>query len=73
MRKLLWLISKAYETYNVAFVSFNISMDLNNDLPGISTCTTCRFVEDKSNYWTAVLYFKHPNGSFIRVGFFRLK
>jgi len=42
-------------------------MDPENDLPGISTCTTCRFVEDKSNYWTAVLYFKHPNGSFLRV------
>ncbi|KAF9522184.1 hypothetical protein CPB83DRAFT_899858 [Crepidotus variabilis] len=41
-------------------------MDTNHDFPQ-STCTTCRFKEDKSNYWTAVLYFKHPNGSFIRV------
>jgi len=47
-------------------------MDPNNDLPQLSTCTTCRFVEDKSNYWTAVLYFKHPNGSFIRVSLRRL-
>ncbi|RXW18784.1 hypothetical protein EST38_g7070 [Candolleomyces aberdarensis] len=47
--------------------AFNITMDPENDLPGLSTCTTCRFVEDKSNYWTAVMYFKHPNGSFIRV------
>jgi len=37
------------------------------DLPVILTCTTGRFVEAKVNYWTAVLYFKHPNGSFIRV------
>ncbi|TFK23812.1 hypothetical protein FA15DRAFT_593485 [Coprinopsis marcescibilis] len=42
-------------------------MDPENDLPALSTCTTCRFVEDKSNYWTAVLYFKHPNGTFLRV------
>ncbi|RXW18758.1 hypothetical protein EST38_g7097 [Candolleomyces aberdarensis] len=32
-----------------------------------ATCTTCRFAEDKSNYWTAVMYFRHPNGSYIRV------
>ncbi|KAF6746658.1 hypothetical protein DFP72DRAFT_922477 [Ephemerocybe angulata] len=42
-------------------------MDPSIDLAATSTCTTCRFVEDKSNYWTAVLYFKHPNGSYIRV------
>ncbi|TFK21425.1 hypothetical protein FA15DRAFT_81461 [Coprinopsis marcescibilis] len=42
-------------------------MDPNIDISETSTCTTCRFVEDKSNYWTAVLYFKHPNGTFIRV------
>ncbi|TEB29157.1 hypothetical protein FA13DRAFT_664357 [Coprinellus micaceus] len=42
-------------------------MHPDNDLPAMSSCTTCRFVEDKSNYWTAVMYFKHPNGSFIRV------
>jgi len=50
-----------------SILSFNLSMNPNNDLPALSTCTTCRFVEDKSNYWTAVMYFKHPNGSFIRV------
>ncbi|KAG2006715.1 hypothetical protein CC2G_014468 [Coprinopsis cinerea AmutBmut pab1-1] len=37
------------------------------DIAELATCTTCRFVEDKSNYWTAVLYFKHPNGTFLRV------
>jgi len=47
--------------------AFNISMDPNNDLPALSTCTTCKFKEDLSNYWTAVLFFKHANGSFIRV------
>ncbi|CAA7260885.1 unnamed protein product [Cyclocybe aegerita] len=46
---------------------FNITMDPNNDLPDMATCTTCRFQEDKSNYWTAVMYFKHPNGSYTRV------
>ncbi|KAJ3496241.1 hypothetical protein NMY22_g19838 [Coprinellus aureogranulatus] len=47
--------------------AFNMSMDPSLDIPKLATCTTCRFVEDKSNYWTAVMYFKHPNGSFIRV------
>ncbi|KAF6751933.1 hypothetical protein DFP72DRAFT_991213 [Ephemerocybe angulata] len=42
-------------------------MDPSLDLPTIATCTTCRFVEDKSNYWTAVMYFRHRNGSYIRV------
>ena len=42
-------------------------MDPKNDLPALSTCTTCKFKEDASNYWTAVLYFKHQNGSYIRV------
>lgn len=32
-----------------------------------SACMTCRFKEDKLNYWTAVLYSKHSNGSYIRV------
>lgn len=32
-----------------------------------SSCTTCQFSEDFSNYWTAVLYFKARNGSYHRV------
>ncbi|KAJ3508086.1 hypothetical protein NLJ89_g5948 [Agrocybe chaxingu] len=47
--------------------AFNITMDSRNDLAKLSTCTTCQFKENKSNYWTAVLYFRHNNGSFIRV------
>jgi len=47
--------------------SFNLSMDPSLDPSTIATCTSCLFKEDKSNYWTAVLYFKHPNGTFIRV------
>lgn len=42
-------------------------MDSKNDISKIATCTTCQFKENKSNYWTAVLFFKHPNGSYIRV------
>lgn len=42
-------------------------MDPSIDLPSASTCTTCKFKENKSNYWTAVMYFKHPNGTFTRV------
>ncbi|CAA7270298.1 unnamed protein product [Cyclocybe aegerita] len=42
-------------------------MHPDNDLPKLASCTTCRFVEDKSNYWTAVMYFQHQNGSYSRV------
>lgn len=42
-------------------------MDPARDLPGESTCTTCSFSEDFSNYWTAVLYFRARNGTFKRV------
>ncbi|KAF6751881.1 hypothetical protein DFP72DRAFT_467668 [Ephemerocybe angulata] len=47
--------------------AFNISMEPSLDLPALSSCTTCTFTEDFSNYWTAVLYFKHANGTFERV------
>ena len=32
-----------------------------------STCTSCTYSEDFSNYWTANLYFKARNGTFKRV------
>lgn len=33
-----------------------------------STCTTCTYSEDFSNYWTASLYFRSPeNGSYKMV------
>jgi hypothetical protein len=48
--------------------SFNITMDpTNHDLPGLSTCTSCTFKEDFSNYWTAVMFFKAKNGTYTRV------
>jgi hypothetical protein len=48
--------------------SFNVTMDpATHDLPTVSTCTTCTFSEDFSNYWTAVMYFQARNGSFKRV------
>jgi hypothetical protein len=48
--------------------SFRPSMDpITHDLPSISTCTSCSFSEDFSNYWTAVLYFRARNGTFKRV------
>ncbi|KAH8163480.1 hypothetical protein CIB48_g4763 [Xylaria polymorpha] len=46
--------------------AFNASMT--GDVGERGTCTTCEMAEDFSNYWTAVLYFKHPtNGSYHRV------
>ena len=53
------------------YISFDIGMNPKNDLPEISTCTTCSFSEDFSNYWTAVLYFKHQNGTFQRASQFQ--
>jgi hypothetical protein len=48
--------------------SFNATMDpAMHDLPTLSTCTSCIFTEDLSNYWTAVLYFRARNGTFKRV------
>jgi len=48
--------------------SFNASMDsATHDLVEDSTCTSCTFSEDFSNYWTAVLYFRARNGTFRRV------
>ena len=32
-----------------------------------STCTSCSFAEDFSNYWTANLFFRARNGSLLRV------
>ena len=45
---------------------FNASMV--GDIGNMASCTTCTFSEDFSNYWTAVMFFKHPtNGTFKRV------
>lgn len=38
-----------------------------HDLVAKSTCTTCQFSEDFSNYWTATFFFKAKNGSYKRV------
>jgi hypothetical protein len=38
-----------------------------HDLPSKSTCTSCQFMDDFSNYWTAVLFFRARNGSFYKV------
>jgi hypothetical protein len=49
--------------------AFNVTMksDASDDIASRATCTTCTFTEDFSNYWTAVLYFRHRNGSLKRV------
>ncbi|SPO06213.1 uncharacterized protein DNG_08902 [Cephalotrichum gorgonifer] len=45
--------------------AFNATME--GDVGERGTCTTCTFSEDFSNYWTAVMFFKHPNGTYHRV------
>jgi len=45
--------------------AFNATME--GDVGERGTCTTCTFSEDFSNYWTAVMFFKHQNGSYKRV------
>ncbi|KAK3935158.1 hypothetical protein QBC46DRAFT_323951 [Diplogelasinospora grovesii] len=48
--------------------SFNLTMDPDtHDLPAQSTCTSCTFAQDLSNYWTAVMFFKAKNGTYKRV------
>lgn len=48
--------------------SFTPSMPpVDHDLAGLSKCTSCSFAQDKSNYWTAVMFFQHNNGSYHRV------
>jgi hypothetical protein len=42
-------------------------MEPGEDYSTRATCTTCSFSEDFSNYWTAVLFFQHANGSYKRV------
>ncbi|KAK0726760.1 hypothetical protein B0T26DRAFT_747167 [Lasiosphaeria miniovina] len=45
--------------------AFNATMA--GDIGEQATCTTCAYTEDLSNYWTAVMYFRHANGSYKRV------
>ncbi|KAF1978967.1 hypothetical protein BU23DRAFT_577165 [Bimuria novae-zelandiae CBS 107.79] len=47
--------------------ALNTTMDPDNELPDIATCTSCQFTEDFSNYWTAVMFFKARNGTYKRV------
>ncbi|KAK2807899.1 hypothetical protein FQN50_005141 [Emmonsiellopsis sp. PD_5] len=48
--------------------SFNITMEpVEYDPATQSTCTSCSFPQDKSNYWTAVLFFKRADGKYKRV------
>jgi hypothetical protein len=48
--------------------SFNASMEpVSYDPSERSTCTSCTYSEDFSNYWTANLYFRAKNGTFKRV------
>ncbi|KAL1843966.1 hypothetical protein VTJ49DRAFT_6370 [Mycothermus thermophilus] len=46
--------------------AFNVTMPV-TDIGELATCTTCGPADDFSNYWTANLYFRAPNGSYKRV------
>ncbi|KAK3295368.1 uncharacterized protein B0H64DRAFT_145002 [Chaetomium fimeti] len=47
---------------------FNVTMDPERyNIGEEASCTTCTFSEDFSNYWTATLFFRARNGSYIRV------
>lgn len=46
--------------------AFNTTMAV-EDISKKSTCTTCSYSEDHSNYWTANLYFRARNGTYKRV------
>ncbi|TVY18698.1 hypothetical protein LARI1_G006115, partial [Lachnellula arida] len=48
--------------------AFNVTMNTSvHDIPSTATCTTCTPLDDFSNYWTAVLFFRAQNGTFKRV------
>ena len=47
--------------------SFNLTMNPSEDPAAKSTCTSCSFKEDFSNYWTAVMFYKSKNGTYKRV------
>jgi len=49
--------------------AFNLTMDPNTygNPADKASCTSCSFVQDASNYWTAVMFFKAKNGSYTRV------
>jgi len=46
--------------------AFSASMPL-SDIAAESSCTTCSYSDDFSNYWTSNLYFRARNGSYKRV------
>jgi hypothetical protein len=51
--------------------SLNVTMEpVEHDPPSKSTCTSCTYSEDFSNYWTANVYFKARNGTFKLVPLF---
>ncbi|KAM7203095.1 protein of unknown function (DUF1996) domain containing protein [Rhypophila sp. PSN 637] len=48
--------------------AFNVTMDHEaHDQATTATCTSCQPMEDFSNYWTAVLFYKARNGTYKRV------
>lgn len=47
--------------------SFNVTMNPTSHDLAASTCTSCSFKQDKSNYWTAVMFYKARNGTYKRV------
>ncbi|KAI1332508.1 hypothetical protein F5Y16DRAFT_394580 [Xylariaceae sp. FL0255] len=47
--------------------SLNVTMDPTTHNLTLSTCTSCNFAQDKSNYWTAVMFYKARNGTYKRV------
>ncbi|KAI0474954.1 hypothetical protein GGR56DRAFT_675132 [Xylariaceae sp. FL0804] len=47
--------------------SLNTTMDPATHNQSLSSCTSCTFAEDKSNYWTAVMFYQARNGSYRRV------
>lgn len=54
--------------FNTAMLTFMKMDPADIDPPKQSTCTSCIYKEDTSNYWTASIYFKSPeNGTFKRV------
>ncbi|KAK4185502.1 hypothetical protein QBC35DRAFT_465555 [Podospora australis] len=47
--------------------AFNATMPFGEDPAAQSTCTTCTFADDFSNYWTGSLFFRSREGKYKKV------
>ena len=60
------MIPSTHDHQIVGGNAFNATM-ASTDISRLANCTSCRYGDDFSNYWTANMYFKARNGTYKRV------